>query len=153
MPNAIIITDTSCLIALTKLNALHLLHELYRHVIVTEEIAAEFGELLPQWVEVKQVSNKKYQRLLEGTLDRGEASAIALAIELGNVLLVIDDLRGRKEAERLGIKITGTLGILFRAKQTGKLPTLKPLIELLQAFNFRIAPAVIEKLLHESGES
>ena len=152
MPNTIVITDTSCLIALTKLNVFHLLHELYKHVVVTEEIYAEFGEPLPQWIEVKQVSNKKYQLLLESALDKGEASAIALAMELDNVLLVVDDLRGRKEAKRLGIKITGTLGILFRAKQAGLLPLLKPYLERLQAFGFRITPDIVEKLLQESNE-
>ena len=152
MPNTIVITDTSCLIALTKINVLHLLHELYEHVVVTEEIYTEFGEPLPTWIEIRQVANKKYQQLLENTLDKGEASAIALAIELKDVLLVVDDLKGRKEAERLGIKITGTLGILFRMKQIGKLSALKPHFELLQTLGFRIAPAVIEKILQESGE-
>ena len=152
MPNTIIITDTSCLIALTKINVLHLLHELYEHVVITEEIYAEFGEPLPEWIEIKQVANKKYQQLLENTLDKGEASAIALAIELEEVLLVVDDLKGRKEAERLGLKITGTLGILFRMKQMGKLSVLKPYLEVLQTDGFRVAPAVIEKILQKSGE-
>ena len=152
MPNTIVITDTSCLIALTKIKVLHLLRELYQHVIITEEVYAEFGEPLPEWIEVRQASNKTYQQLLESTLDKGEASAIALAIELENVLLVIDDLKGRKEAERLGIKITGTLGILFRAKQSGSLTALKPYLEELQASDFRIATEVVEKLLRESGE-
>jgi len=152
MPNIIIITDTSCLIALTKINVLHLLHELYEHVVITEEIYAEFGEPLPEWIEIKQVANKKYQQLLENTLDKGEASAIALAIELEEVLLVVDDLKGRKEAERLGLKITGTLGILFRMKQMGKLSVLKPYLEVLQTAGFRVAPAVIEKILQKSGE-
>jgi predicted nucleic acid-binding protein len=152
MPNTIVITDTSCLIALTNIKTLHLLPELYEHVVITKEICAEFKESLPHWIEVKEVANKKYQQLLENTLDKGEASAIALAMELENVLLVVDELKGRKEAERLGIKITGTLGILFRMKQGGLLPAIKPYIELLQTFGFRIAPAVIEKLLQESDE-
>jgi predicted nucleic acid-binding protein len=153
MLNTIVITDTSCLIALTKINVLHLLPKLCKHVIITEEIYAEFNEPLPEWIEVKQVNNKKYQQLLESTLDKGEASAIALAIELENVLLVVDDLKGRKKAEELGIKITGTLGILFRMKQTGILSALKPYIEQLQIFGFRIIPAIVEKLLQESGEN
>jgi predicted nucleic acid-binding protein len=152
MPNTVVITDTSCLIALTKLNMLGLLHDLYRHVVITEEVYAEFGEELPSWVEVRQVSNKKYQQLLEGILDKGEASAIALALEMDNALLIIDDLKGRKEAKRMGIKMTGTLGVLFRAKQAGIISALKPYLEQLQACDFRIAPAIVEKLLRESNE-
>ena len=108
MPNTIVITDTSCLIALTNIKTLHLLPELYKRVVITKEVCAEFIEPLPQWIEVREVANKRYQQLLENTLDKGEASAIALALELENVLLVVDELKGRKEAERLGIKITGS---------------------------------------------
>ena len=152
MPNTIVITDTSCLIALTNIKTLHFLPELYKRVVITKEVCAEFIEPLPQWIEVREVANKKYQQLLENTLDKGEASAIALAMELENVLLVVDELKGRKEAERLGIKITGTLGILFRMKQKGLLPEIKPYLEQLQIFGFRVAPAIIEKLLQESNE-
>ena len=152
MPNTIVITDTSCLIALTNIKTLHLLPELYKRVVITKEVCIEFKEPLPQWIEVREVANKKYQQLLENTLDKGEASAIALAMELENVLLVVDELKGRKEAERLGIKITGTLGILFRMKQQGLLSAIKPYIEQLQFLGFRVAPAIIEKILQESGE-
>jgi predicted nucleic acid-binding protein len=152
MPNTIVITDTSCLIALTNIKTLHFLPELYKRVVITKEVCAEFIEPLPQWIEVREVVNKKYQQLLENTLDKGEASAIALAMELENVLLVVDELKGRKEAERLGIKITGTLGVLFRMKQKGLLPAIKPYLEQLQTLGFRVAPAIIEKLLQESNE-
>jgi len=152
MPNVIVITDTSCLIALTKINVLHLLCKLFEYVIITEEIYAEFGEPLPEWIEVRQVSNKKYQQLLETTLDKGEASAIALAMELKDVLLVIDDLKGRKKAEQLGLEITGTLGILFYLKQIGVISALKPYFEQLQIAGFRITPTIMEIVLQESGE-
>ena len=78
-------------------------------VFVTTEIAQEFGEPLPKWIVIKQVKEKKYQQLLENTLDKGEASAIALALEMEDVLLILDDLKARKEAQKLGLKITGTL--------------------------------------------
>ncbi|OAV65054.1 hypothetical protein Barb6_03004 [Bacteroidales bacterium Barb6] len=152
MPDTVVIPDTSCLIALTKTDTLLLLHRLYHTVIITGEIAAEFGDSLPEWIEIKQVGNKKYLQLLEATLDKGEASAIALAIELENALPVIDDLKGRKEAKRLGLKITGTLGVLFRAKQKGFIPALKPCLDKLQAVNFRISPQIVEELLVLSKE-
>jgi predicted nucleic acid-binding protein len=152
MPETVVITDTSCLIALSKTNVLDILPKLYSRVVVTEEIAAEFGEPLPLWLEVMPVADKKYLQLLEHTLDKGEASAIALAISLGDVLLIMDDLKGRKEAKRLGFKITGTLGVLFSAKQKGLLPALKPLIDQLYAVDFRISPHIVKELLTLSGE-
>ena len=152
MLKIIVIIDTICLIALAKINVLHLLQNLCKHVVITEEIYAEFGNPLPDWIEIRQVSDKKYQQLLETTLDKGEASAIALAMELKNVLLVIDDLKGSKKAEQLGLDITGTLGILFRMKQMGILSALKPYFEQLEIAGFRIMPAIMEVLLKESGE-
>jgi predicted nucleic acid-binding protein len=153
MPEIIVIADTSCLIALSRMEALDLLRQLYRRVVITEEIRDEFGEPLPAWIEIMPVADRKYQRLLESILDKGESSAIALAVTLENVLLIVDDLKGRKEAKRLGFKITGTLGVLFSAKQKGLIPALKPCIERLQAVDFRIAPPIVKKLLALSGEN
>ena len=147
-----VITDTSCLIVLAKMNALELLHLLYRRVIITKEINEEYGDLLPEWIEILSVTNKKYQQLLELILDRGEASAIALAMEMENVLLIIDDLKARKETKRLGLPMTGTLGVLYASKQKGFITALKPYMEMLQTYDFRIAPHIVNELLALCGE-
>jgi predicted nucleic acid-binding protein len=147
MPDILVITDTSCLIVLSKLNMLNILNQLYSTIIITEEIAEEFGEPLPDWIQIKQVLNKKYQLLLEATLDRGESSAIALAIDLPDSLLIIDDLKGRKEALRLGLKITGTLGILYKAGQQGFIEELKPVVDKLEEQGFRISSVIKEEIL------
>jgi predicted nucleic acid-binding protein len=65
MPNITVIADTSCLIALSKIEAIELLKELYEEVFITEEIAFEFGEKLPEWIKIDNVKNKKYQQLLD----------------------------------------------------------------------------------------
>jgi predicted nucleic acid-binding protein len=147
-----VITDTSCLIALTKTGALDLLRLMYREIVVTDEIRDEFGEPLPDWIEIRSVRDRNYQQLLELTLDKGESSAIALALELENVLLIIDDLKARKEAKRLGLSMTGTLGVLYAAKQKGLIPALKPYLDALQSVDFRVAPHILEELLSLSGE-
>ena len=147
MRKVAVITDTSCLIVLTKLHALDLLRQLYAKVIITEDIYAEFGEPLPEWIAIKTVVNKKYQQLLELNLDKGESSAIALAMEIDDVLLIIDDLKARKEAKRLGFPMTGTLGVLYTAKQKGLIPALKPYIETLVSVGFYVAPDIVKELL------
>jgi predicted nucleic acid-binding protein len=155
MPETIVITDTSCLIALDRSGALDILSRLYRRIIITEEIREEYVGEIPSWIEVVTVPDPKYQRVLERILDKGEASAIALAVSLKDVedvLLVLDDLKARKEAKCLGFRITGTLGILFRAKQEGLIPALKPYIDKLESTGFRISPAVIGELLALSNE-
>ena len=152
MPDTIVIADTSCLIVLTKIGALDLLKELYEEVYITDEIALEYGESIPDWIIIKNVKNKKYQQLLHLLLDLGESSAIALSLEMDNVLLILDDLKGRKEAEKLGCRITGTLGVLFKAKKVGLISELKTYIEKLKSAGFRISYKVIEEILRRSSE-
>lgn len=148
----VIISDTSCLILLDKIGEVQLLNKLFGQVIVTDEIKNEFDKELPEWVIVKNPINKNYQKILEASLDKGEASAIALAIEQTNSLLIIDDLKGRKYAEKLGIKITGTLGILVDAKLNGFITSVKPLLMKLKSTDFRITNELEKRLLDKSGE-
>lgn len=109
-----IISDTSCLILLHKIGELELLQKLFQNVFITPEIVNEYDLPLPNWVIIESPTNKTYQRILEASLDKRESSAIALSLEKTDPLLIIDDLKGRKFAEKLGLKITGTLGILTR---------------------------------------
>ncbi len=153
LERTLVITDTSCLIVLGRIGATEILHKLYAEVVVTDVIAAEFGEPLPEWIEVRKVRNANYQKLLEASLDPGEASAIALAIETGeNALLVIDDLKGRKEAARLGLRMTGTLGVLYKAREEGIVERLSPLLASVEKAGFRIAPSILAELLRKAGE-
>jgi predicted nucleic acid-binding protein len=115
----IILSDTSCLILLDKISNLSLLNKVYGQVVVTPEIAFEFGKALPPWIEVHTPRNITFQKILEASLDKGEASALALALEQEDCLIIIDDLKGRKFAIQFGLKITGTLGILVEAKRKG----------------------------------
>jgi len=61
-------------------------------------------------------------------------------------------LKARREAKRLGLQMTGTLGVIYAAKQHGLIPVLKPYLEILQSVDFRIAPNLIKELLMLSGE-
>lgn len=83
----IVISDTSCLIVLTNIGEFELLHKVYGEVVTTVDAAQEYGELLPDWVRIEDVKDKRYQKVLEIEIDKGEASAIALAIEIGDAHL------------------------------------------------------------------
>jgi len=152
MPEQIVIADTSCLIALSKLKLLDALKTLYSNTSITPTISKEFNEPLPKWVKIQEPKNKNYQRILENILDKGEASAIALALDYDDVLLILDDLKGRKEAQKIGFKITGTLGILHKCKQSGIIYKIKPSIEKLKKSGFRISQKVEEVLLNANDE-
>ena len=69
--NRIIITDTSCLIALSNINELQILPDLFHEIIITPEVSAEFGEKLPDWIKVTEAKNREKQADLEKILDRG----------------------------------------------------------------------------------
>lgn len=147
-----VITDTSILILFHKIESLNVLQEVYGDIYTTPEIAKEFGESLPMWIKIKSASDRKYQDFLCTQVDLGEASAIALAIEFDDVLLLMDDLKARKLATRLNFKITGTLGIIHKAKQMCVIDKVKPLIDKLLMTDFRIANNIIDALLKLNNE-
>lgn len=135
-----------------KIGELNILKELYGTVILTKKIKEEFGSTLPGWFEIKKVKDLNYQKILETIVDKGEASAIALALELDNPLLIIDDLKGRKLAKKLNLNITGTLGVILKAKEKGIIKSTKGIFEKLKQSNFRISEKVETELLKLSGE-
>jgi predicted nucleic acid-binding protein len=147
-----IISDTSCLILLDKIGELEILNKLFGQIYTTPEVANEFGLPLPSWIEIKQPLEISYQSIIEATIDNGEASAIALAIEMDDCLLIIDDLKGRKYASQIGISIIGTIGVIVDAKLAGVIPSVKPLIAKIKATNFRITQQLEAIVLMKAGE-
>ena len=150
--HSIVISDTSCLIIFNKIGQLEILKKLYDNVITTPEVANEFSEDLPGWIIIKEVQDKKYQEFLETQVDYGEASAIALAKEIDNPLLLLDDLKARRLAGKLKLRYTGTLGIITKAKQIGVISAVRPLIDRLLLTDFRISENVINELLKLNKE-
>lgn len=148
----VVISDTSCLILLSKIEELHLLERLYSEVMVSEEIAEEFGESLPPFIKIQSVKDKQKQILLEMQIDKGESSGIALAMEIEHSVLIIDDYKARKIAERLNIAFTGTLGVIISAKQKGIIATIKPLLEKMKQTNFRISEALEREAIKLANE-
>jgi predicted nucleic acid-binding protein len=150
---SVVISDTSTLILLQKIEHLDLLYKVYGEIMTTPEIAKEFGETLPNWVIIHSAKEKKYQSFLETQVDKGEASAIALATEFENVLLLLDDLKARKLATQLHLNFTGVLGIIHKAKQLSVISEIKPLINKLLQTDFRISPNIIEEILQLNNEN
>lgn len=148
----IIISDTSCLIILDKIDELELLLKLGKNVFVTPIILKEFGKTLPDWILVASPENFQYQQILEMDLDEGEASAIALSLEMKDSILMLDELKGRKIAEKLNLRYSGTFGLILRAKQIGLIESVKPILEKIKSTNFRFNDQLFEKVLELAGE-
>ncbi|GHT24674.1 DUF3368 domain-containing protein [Bacteroidia bacterium] len=147
-----IISDTSCFIILSKIGQLEILQQLFGTVVTTPEIANEFGENFPDWVEIVAVKDKHKQQLFEIQVDKGESSAMALSLEIENSLLIIDDYKARKLAKILNIDYTGTIGILILAKHKGIISSIKPILEKIKETNFRISAELELRALIEAKE-
>ncbi len=152
MPDTII-SDTSCFIILSNIGELDLLQKLYGTVTTTLIVANEFGVQLPEWVIVKAAVNQHYEHILALQVDIGEASAIALAIESEQCVLIVDDYKARKLAINLGLKITGTLGIIIKAKIKGIIPSIKPIIDKIRDTDFRLSDEIIQQAYLQAGEN
>ena len=145
MPDAV--SDSSPLIHLAKIDALELISRLYSRILIPPALWREVvGEsdgrpgavemqkaVAAGWMVKEAAKNEALVIALRQTLENGEAEAIALATELQPEVVVLDDKLARRMAERLGLAVTGTLGVLLRAKQVGLVVELRSLITRLQS--------------------
>jgi predicted nucleic acid-binding protein len=160
----IVVSDASPLISLAAIGRLDLLRQFFGTLtipaFVHEEVTraagrAGAGELASSdWVVVRKLGNEFLARALDGELDRGEAEAIALAVELKADLVLIDERRGRAVAARFGLRVVGVLGLLVEAKRKGLLDRVEPVLsDLLHKAGFRLGPELYRRILEEAGEA
>lgn len=149
----LVVTDTSCLIALRQVGHLDLLPQLYDDIVAPHAVIAEFRQR-PVWLrEVRVDDPEAVRRLLLRGLDWGEAEALVLARTLANVLLLIDERRGRRTAAGFGLRVLGTAGLLTIAKREGLIPAVRPLLDaLIQQHDFKLSRTIYEGILREAGE-
>jgi predicted nucleic acid-binding protein len=88
---------------------------------------------------------------LYSVVDAGEAEAIALASETEH-LLIIDDRKGRLWAQRLGVSVIGTIGVIVRAKREGYLESVRAVLEELQAVGFYLTLRLMNEALRLARE-
>jgi len=148
----VVISDTSTLIIFQKIDEMYLLFLVYGELITTPEIANEFGDILPDWIKIQEAKDKKYQEFLKTQVDLGEASALALAAEYDDVLLLLDDLKARKLAKQMNLKVSGSLGVIHKAKELGIIDRVKPIIDKLILTDFRISENIIDEILRLNNE-
>ena len=151
------ISDTSPLIALKYAGLLEKLSLLFQGITVPPSVMRELSVKEKEhfqnlgFLSVEESRDKRIVAVLKTIVDEGKAEAIALALERGN-LLIIDDLKGRKLARRLGLKIIGTLGLLKTMKLKGLIKEVKPVIEKPRKKGFYLSNDLIDKLLRDMGE-
>lgn len=149
------------LISLLKIGHLHLLESLYTIIIVPKAVWQEIEQgreglycvdlsTIP-FINIQSVVNSDAVDYLTD-LDRGEAEVLVLAREIGADLVIIDEEIGRSYARHFDLALTGTLGILLRAKENGLIPEVKPLLELLVSKGVWVSSPVFDEVLTLAGE-
>ncbi len=140
------ISDSSTLIHLAGIGRLELLKEFYERILITPAVwkeVVEAGKERPGarevkeahksgWIEVITPSNESVVRLLERELHKGESEAIALGIERRPAVILLDELEARSVADVYGLRKTGVIGILIRAKLEGKVASLREELDRLR---------------------
>ncbi|GHS90933.1 hypothetical protein FACS1894139_05010 [Planctomycetales bacterium] len=149
MPKRTVISNTSCLIALTNIGKLDLLQKRYGRVVITPEVKAEFGEPLPAWISVVAVKDELKTFLITKYLDLGEASTIALATEMANPLIILDDGKARRYAKNINLNLTGTLGILVKASEVGLITDIFAVLADLRKIQFRFPADFADEWLNQ----
>ena len=163
----IVVSDTSPLSNLAIIGYLSLLQQIYERVLIPPSVAEELarggeddgrivGVLSLDWIEVRQPTNLQQITKLENdnNLDRGEAEAIVLALELGADELLIDERLCRREATRLGLSITGLLGVLLVAKRRGLVVAIRPVMDdLINQAGFRVSNQLYAEVLLAANEN
>lgn len=158
----LVVVNATPIIALALIDKLEVLHVLYDRVIIPSAVQAEVyaggtagigvRELREAaWVEVISLQDPSRANLI-ADLAPGEAEVIALAQERNADLVIIDERLARRHAERLDMRLTGTLGILLRAKQRGMVEAVAPLIEQLRQGGIHLGDDVVREVLRLAGE-
>jgi predicted nucleic acid-binding protein len=150
----VVVSNTTPIISLLKLGKLDLLQKLYKQIYIPtavyNEIEAGKGKNYYdnlskiEWINIVEILDKKAVKYFLD-LDLGEAEAIVLASEKEADLIILDEKLGRYYAKNAELKITGTIGVLIKAKKAGFIKTLEPILDELTTKNVWIS----EKLKHE----
>ncbi|MEM1320831.1 MAG: DUF3368 domain-containing protein [Bacteroidota bacterium] len=152
----IVISDTSVITYLIQLDLILILKEIFDDVIIPNAVREELEKIANQkellksydWIKTVSIKDVAFYNTLKEKLDKGEAEAIVLSLELKADLLLIDEKKGRKIATEYGIMITGLLGILIDAKKYGSIESVKTIIcNLFDNIGFLISPNLYKHIL------
>ena len=158
-----VVSNAGPLIHLSWVNQIDLLPQLFDVVLVPEQVRDEVlvgndatrgihgvrAAFSSPWLQVYAVVDQEIEALPVGASHRGERAAIALMQQAQADLLLIDDRRAKRTAERLQLSATGTIGVLRTARNQGLLPTALPLVLQLRSFGFRVGQPLLELLERE----
>ncbi len=159
-----VVVNTTPLIALSHVGQLDLLRRLYGEIIIPEAVYREVsvkkesickkavdGSL--DWIRIDKIKNELAKSMYKTQLHDGEVEVMILSKEISADVVIIDDANAKKHAKYLGLPVTGTLGILIKAKQKGYVEELKPILEHMVQNGIYISKKVLKICLEQVGEA
>jgi predicted nucleic acid-binding protein len=152
----LVVSDTTALTTLLKAGEEDLLQRLFGNVCIPVAVARElrrFHKHLPDFLQVREIADRSRLPQLQMEVDDGEAEVIGLALELGADVVLMDDRKGRREAEKAGLHCLGLPAVLLAAKRQGLVASLDLLLRRLETrCHFRLKDSVRARLLLEAAE-
>jgi len=160
----LVIADTGPLNYLILIGRIDLLPVLFEKVVLPATVHSELASGkapflvrhwvgdLPAWLEVREAPLSQAEDASLKGIDAGERAAIQLAVSLHADLLLMDDRKGVNAAQKRGLRVTGTLGVLDLAAQRG-LADFAQAVEQLRQTNFRVPQALLDALLEKHREN
>lgn len=122
-------------------------------VLIPRAVAREVTSVeRPSWIVERSLTKPPAPSVARAGLGAGESEVLGLALELGADRVIIDELAGRRVAQRLGVPLIGTLGVLLAAKRRNLIPAIREPIDTLRRAGFRVADTLYEDLLSKAGE-
>jgi len=156
-----IITNTTPVLSLLKIDKLDLLKELYGEVTVPNAVYQEIEKgkhkpyyqdlKLVDWIKIEQIKNTDSLAFFVD-LDKGEAEVLILAKEQKADLVILDEIMGRRYAKRLELNLMGTMGVLLKAKEKGMIDSIREILTELTEKGTWLNPKLIKKVIDLSNE-
>lgn len=154
-----VISNTTPLIGLADIGCFDVLKKLYKEIMipaaVLDEVRSEPAKTLvsnSDFISVFHVADSQARKVFSSRLHAGEVEVMLLAEEKHADLIIMDDNAAKKTAKFLGFKVTGTLGVLLKAKQEGYIREIRPFVYKLEDTGFYVSPRVKQYVLEEANE-
>ncbi len=157
-----VIVNSTPIIALAKIHHLDLLHEMYGDITIPEAVYREVTEKNDEvreqitargWIHVEAVKHTENRAMYKAKLHDGEVEVMILAQEYGSDhKVIIDDDSARKTAIYLGLNLTGTLGVLIKAKQCGFIQNVMTVVAEMEAHKIYFSERLKNMIRNVSGE-
>lgn len=158
-----VIVNSTPLIILCSIGKLNILKQLYTEINIPQAVFREVTEkpdsacqILKEsldWIHIEKIQSEVDKKMYKAKLHDGEVEVMILAQqEIKADLVIIDDNATKKTAKYLGLPITGTMGVLLKAKREGYITEIASVIEEMRRKGFYISDSLVNMVLEQAGE-